>query len=416
VALKVRGRGEDVLILWRLALPATIGVATGACVALASHLAEGQALSALQTLPGAVPALFSPLALLVTLAVSHFVTRAAAPATSEVYIEAYHELEPHIPLRQLPGRVLAGMTTVGFGGSQGLESPSALIGASWGDALGRWRWLGIPIDERRSLVAAGASAGIAAVFSSPAVGALYGIEIPFKRDVDAPRLVSCALAAACSYATRAWLIGTAHLVEVRGQPQLDATFVLACVAVAIGCGLGARLFAAATDLFRRHAQGRSRLSRAALAGCALALLAWAGFELTGTWITFGPGYVAAGWLTAAPHTYALLLLIFVIRTLGTLTCVYGGGGGGVFTSLACSGAFVGQAVAELVGRTETNVLPLLGAACFLASGYRLPIAGMLYVAEESGDMTVSVLGIVAIAIGQVLMGDASVSLAQRERR
>lgn len=403
-------------LLWLALVPAAIGALTGACVAVASHLAEGRALEELQRLPGAWPALFSPAALLVTLLVSVYVTRAARPATSELYIETYHTPGAHIPLRQLPGRLLAGITTVGFGGSQGLESPSALIGAAWGDLAGRWRRLAIAADEQRTLMAAGASAGIAAVFSSPAVGALYGIEVPFRRDVDAPRLVPCAIAAGCSYAVRAWLVGTDHLVEVRGTPEIDATFLAACLAVALGCGIGARLFAAATAAFRERARAATRLHRAVLAGVVLGGLAWGGHALTGAWITFGPGYIAAEWLTAGPHPYWLLGAALIVRTLGTLVCVYGGGGGGVFTSLACSGAFIGQAVAELAGRTETNVLPLLGAACFLGAGYRLPLACMLYVAEESGDMVVSVLGMLAIAVGQLLMGDASVSDAQAERR
>lgn len=297
-----------------------------------------------------------------------------------------------------------------------MESPSALIGASWGDLLGRWRALRIPEDAQRSLIAAGASAGIAAIFSSPAVGALYGIEVPFKRDVDAPRLVPCAIAAACSYALRIWLIGDRQLVDVQGSPRIDAVFIAGCLAVAVGCGLGARLFARAEAAFRVLARRQHPLPRAALAGVLLAVLAWAGFTLSGRWITFGPGYVAAEWLAAGIHPVWLLGATLLIRTLGTLTCVYGGGGGGVFTSLACCGVFIGQIIAELIGRTETHVLPLLGAACFLGSGYRLPIACMLFVAEESGDMTVSILGLVVIAIGQAVMGDDSVSDAQQERR
>ena len=38
----------------------------------------------------------------------------------------------------------------------------------------------------RSLMIAGASAGIAAVFSSPALGTFYGMEVPFRRDARCP--------------------------------------------------------------------------------------------------------------------------------------------------------------------------------------------------------------------------------------
>ena len=161
----------------------------------------------LVALPGSWPAVFSPLALLVTLGVATWITRASRPSTSELYIVTYHSPDARLPLRQVPGRVLGAMTTVSFGGSQGLESASALIGAAFGQLTRRLFRNGFPEEERRALMVCGASAGIAAVFSSPAVGALYGIEIPFRRDVDARRLVPCAVAAASAYAVRTTLVG-----------------------------------------------------------------------------------------------------------------------------------------------------------------------------------------------------------------
>ncbi len=393
--------------------PAVIGVLTGACVAAVSRFIEGSALSALMTLPGWWPALFSPLALLATWLVGLTVTRTFAPATSELYIQTYLTPGARLPLRELPGRLLAAATTVGFGGAQGFESPSALIGASWGQLLGRW---GVDEPVRRTLLAAGASAGIAAVFSSPAIGALYGIEVPYRRDADAPRLAPCAIAAVAAFLVRDALVGSRHLVAVHGLPAIDAAFVIAVVAIAIGCGLGARLFAAIEDALRTIGRRQARWQRAAIGGVTLALLAIAGYATTGTWITFGPGYIAAAWLFAAAPPLSLMAVALVIRAAANLVCVYGGGGGGVFTSLATNGAFIGQFVAVALGRGDAHLLALLGAACFLAAGYRLPIACMLYVAEQSGATLVSIAGLAVIAVGQLLMGDASVSEAQADTR
>jgi CIC family chloride channel protein len=403
-------------LCWHLLAPAAIGAATGACVAAATAAVEGFALARLAALPGPLPALLAPVALLATLLVSRYVTRAEKPATSELYIQSYHHPENRFPLEQVPGRLLAAATTVAGGGSQGFESASAIIGTSFAEIVSRRRLLCVSPDLRRSLLAAGASGGIAAVFSSPAVGTLYGIEVPFKRDVDAPRLAPCAVAAVCSYATRDWLIGARHLVDVQDLPAIDGVFLGACLAVALLCGAGAWLFASIEAALRSLGRRQSRLQRAVVGGIALSALAWAGHDLTGAWITFGPGYVAADWLFSGPHTVELLLGALAIRASGNLISVYGGGGGGVFTSLACNGAFLGQLVAEWIGRSQSRMLPLLGAACFLGSGYRLPIACMLLVAEESGDLAVTALGLVAIAIGQVLMGEESVSEAQVDRR
>jgi CIC family chloride channel protein len=396
------------------ALPALIGVVTGACVAGFAWLIEGHALGLLASLPGWFPALLSPLALLLTLGVTQFITRTSTPATAELYIETYHQPGARLPLRQLPGRLLAACTTVAFGGSQGLESPSALLGASFGDVLGHARgWL--REDERRSLMVAGASAGIAAVFSSPGVGMLYGMEVPFRRDVDAPRLVPAAVAAACAYAVRVVLVGSSDVVALGGTPIVDLTLTAGALAVAIASGLAARIFAALHEGLRRLAQRGRPFWRAALAGLVLAGLAFLAWRLTGRWITFGPGYVASAWLFAAPHALMLLAAVLVVRTFGTLICVYGGGGGGVFTSLALTGAFVGEMVSRAFGRSDP-ALAVIGAACVLGAGYRIPLACMLFVAEAGGGVLFSLLGFGAVALSQTFMGEASVSDAQRDTR
>ena len=216
--------------------------------------------------------------------------------------------------------------------------------------------------------------------------------------------------------TRAALIGPNHLVVLSGEPRVDAGFALACALVALGCGCGAWLFASATELLRKLGRSAGPVPRAALGGLVLAALAWSGHALAGRWITFGPGYGAASWLASGEHAVGLLVATLLIRTAGTLACVFGAGGGGVFTSLAVTGVFVGEIVMRALDRGESNFLPLLGGACFLAAGYRIPLAGMLMVAEATGSLTLTVIGLCAVGVGQVIMGENSVSDAKRDTR
>jgi CIC family chloride channel protein len=403
----------------QLIVPALIGLGTGACVAGASVLVEQVALESLARLPGGIPALFSLVALVATGLVTRYVTRTSHPATTEVYILAFRlpkDPKARISLRELPGRVLAAAATVSFGGSQGLESPSALIGASLGQIAGGWMRQRFSTEERRSWMVAGASAGIAAVFSSPGVGTLYGIEVPFRRDVDGPRLVPAAVGAACAYLARDGLIGARHLVTLDAAPTLDTRFALGCLLTALACGFGARLFALAALALHGAGERTPPWPRRVSAGVLLAALAWSGHALSGRWITFGPGYFAVNWVTSGDHALWLLATILVVRTAGTFICIYGGGGGGVFTSLACTGVFVGEIVARVVGRQEGNVLPILGSACFLGAGYRIPLAAMLLVAEMTGNPLLTAAGLAVVGIGQVLMGDGTVSDAQQAQR
>lgn len=401
------------IMVWQGVIPAVIGALTGLSVAALSWAVEDRGLAHLARLPGVLPAFCSPLALIGAWLATRFVTGAESPSTSELYIITYHRDGARIPLRQMPGRLLAAVATVGGGGAQGFESPSALIGAAWSQIVSG---IGVSDYMRRTLLAAGASAGIAAVFSSPAVGALYGIEVPFKRDVDAPRLAPCAIAAVCAYLVRDALIGVRRLVHPVGAPEIDWPYVGGCVAVAVACGLGARLFAATEELLHRLGRHQARGQRAIIGGGVLMVLAVLGHVLCGEWITFGPGYIAADWLAAAQRPTVVIALALVIRAASNLVCVYGGGGGGVFTSLACNGLLIGQLIAQAIGHGQTRNFALLGAACFLGAGYRLPIACMLYLAEETGSLGISIAGLIAIAIGQLLMGETSVSEAQVERR
>ncbi len=393
-----------------IVVAAAIGAVTGACVAGAWWIGESVALDRLQALPGAWPALVTPLALLATLAVSLGITRAVTPATAELYIETYVTPGARLPLTQIPGRIAAALTTVGFGGSQGLESPSALIGAGWSGLFARWR--GVDDDAYRTLIAAGASAGLAAVFASPTVGALYGIEVPYRRGADFSRLGPCAVAAGVGFLVRRALVGERHLVTLADPGPIDVTLALACLGTALACGVGARLFAAADAWIHRSAHGTRPLTRAIVGAALLPPLAWAGWTLSGAWVTFGPGYIAADWLAAGPRSATLVIGALAVRTASLLACVYGGGGGGVFTSLACMGTFIGALVAEATGLDDGGVLALVGSMCFLGAGYRLPIAAALYVAEQSASPAIALLGAVAVAIAYFCMGDATVSDAQ----
>src|SRR5690606_3939876 len=102
-----------------------------------------------------------------------------------------------------------------------------------------------------------------AIFSSPGVGTLYGIEVPFRRDVDGPRLVPAAVAAGAAYAVRTALIGDKPLVVLADRPTFDVRLIAVLLALAVACGLGARLFAAALTSLRALGKQHGPWARAA---------------------------------------------------------------------------------------------------------------------------------------------------------
>jgi len=402
-------------LLGLLLLPAVVGTATGLGVGAIGWTFEQRSLGFFTAIDSLWVCLVPLAALPLAVLAMRYVTGTTTPSTSELYIHAYHDPEKRLPLRQIPGRLLAGAATVSFGGAQGLESPSTILGAGIGsylESLAR-RWLH-PRD-RGFLLTAGASAGIAAIFCSPGAGAMFGLEAPFRRGMDGRPIVQAAVAAVTSYFARVVLAGDRPLVPfATGKVEFDATLAAAGLLVALACGLGARLFTLGAEATRRLAKPFRPFTRAILGGGVLVPLAAVGFLLTDEWVTLGPGYVLAEWGLGAARPIELLLVAAVLHSLCTIICIFGGGGGGVFTSLATAGVIFGCVAASLLGHPEAVVLPLLGSACFLSAAYRIPLAGMMLVLEWGGGINLAILGIVGVAIAQACMAGSTIAPAQAD--
>jgi CBS domain-containing protein len=145
----------------------------------------------------------------------------------------------------------------------------------------------------------------------------------------------------------------------------------------------------------------------------LGALAVVSHELFGRSLTLGAGYDSITWALDPTRTAGLVAALLALRSLATLSTVAGGGVGGMFIPLAIEGTLLGRVIGALV-RPELNSLlfPLLGASAFLGAGYRVPLSGVVFVAETTGRPGFIVPGLIATMVAQLFMGRASVSDAQ----
>jgi CIC family chloride channel protein len=74
---------------------------------------------------------------------------------------------------------LASSICIGSGGSAGREGPIVQIGAAVGSTVGQV--LKMPANVTRTLVAAGAAAGISGTFNAPIAGVFFGLEVILRR-------------------------------------------------------------------------------------------------------------------------------------------------------------------------------------------------------------------------------------------
>ena len=112
--------------------------------------------------------------------------------------------ESRIPKRVMFLKPLSAAIAIGTGGPFGAEGPIIATGGALGSTVGQA--LRITAEERKTLLAAGAAAGMAATFGSPVSAVLLAIEL-LLFEYRARSMIPVALAAAAATSVRMILVG-----------------------------------------------------------------------------------------------------------------------------------------------------------------------------------------------------------------
>ena len=355
--------------------------------------------------------------LLAAVAILRYLGRGASPSTSDEYVRAFHERHPQLPLSQLPAKLLAGVATIGLGGSVGLEGPSVYSGATVGHStqglFSRW----LRREEAKMLLTAGAAAGIAAVFKAPATGVIFALEAPYRDDVARRALLPALLASASGYLVYVAVLGTDPVIDL-GSHSGDLSIIHLGGGALLGlvAGLGGRGFA----WLVRQAKGLEQQFpigvRILIGGAVLAGLVVATEAVFDQPLSLGPGVEATEWLRDDDHTLLLIGSLLAFRIVATLTTVGAGGTGGLFIPLAVQGVIVGSFVGQALGAADIGLYRTLGLAAFLGAGYRAPITAVMFVAESTGTSVFVVPALIAAAVSQLVTGSSSVASYQLDKR
>jgi chloride channel protein, CIC family len=265
------------------------------------------------------------------------------------------------------------------------------------------------------LMVAGAAAGVAAIFKAPATGTVFALEVPYQDDTARRMLIPALVASASGYLVFVTFNGTDPLFAVGGSPPFALRELGGALLLGLLCGGLARLFSHAVRVAKRFAERTSLVLRLAGAGATLVGVFVAARIATGESLTIGPGYQVIDWVQGSP-SLTLVAVVLALRAVATVATVAGGGAGGLFIPLALLGALTGQLVGGVLGETTTSLFPVVGVAAFLGAGYRTPLAAVMFVAEATGRPGFVVPGLLAAAVSQLVMGDASVSAYQETGR
>lgn len=160
--------------------------------------------------------------------------------------------DSRIPAKLTILKPLSAAIAIGTGGPFGSEGPIIATGGALGSLLGQVTH--VTADERKTLLAAGAAAGMAATFGAPVAAVLLAIEL-LLFEFRASSIVPVALAACAATSVRLILLGNAPIYPMPevlepGGVALICYAVLGGVIGAISVGITRSLFAV-EDLFER---------------------------------------------------------------------------------------------------------------------------------------------------------------------
>jgi H+/Cl- antiporter ClcA len=152
--------------------------------------------------------------------------------------------ESRIPMRLVFLKPLSAAIAIGTGGPFGAEGPIIATGGALGSTVGQL--FRISTDERKTLLAAGAAAGMAATFGSPVSAVLLAVEL-LLFEYRARSIVPVAMAATAATAVRIALEGTEPVFAMPALSQPSGSALAAYVA--LGAIMGVVAAAASRAVF-----------------------------------------------------------------------------------------------------------------------------------------------------------------------
>lgn len=294
--------------------------------------------------------------------------------------------------------LLASTLTLGFGGSAGSEGPIAFSGAAIGSNVGRL--FRLSQSQMRSLVAIGASCGIAGIFKSPVGGAFFALEF-MRVGFDSLGVIALFCGCIVSAMTAYLWSGCTPDVAFVWADVFEPSIIPAVLLLGVFCGVYGCWYRYFGERTRSLLESISRpWLRNIVSGTLLGLLVC---EFP---IYYGEGYGVIGGVInqtgssllehtffsqlAADHWVLLALVGVVLIFKGAATNLTNSGGGvaGDFAPTLFAGCLAGYFFAGVCNgifgiSLDPGVFALVGMAATMSAIIRAPLMSIFITAEAT---------------------------------
>lgn len=293
------------------------------------------------------------------------------PEAIEAILTAGSRVKPRVAVL----KPLASAIAIGTGGPFGAEGPIIMTGGALGSISAQF--LHLTADERKTLLVAGAAAGMAATFNAPLASVLLAVELLLFE--WRPRsFIPVVAAVAVASMVRVPLLGSGAVFPVpTGALHLDAATYGLCVVAGILAGLLALL---ATTLVYLSEDAFQRLPVHWMWWPAIGgLVIGAGGLIVPQ--ALGVGYNVIEAELNGTIALNLILGILIVKTLIWSLSLGSGTSGGVLAPMLMIGGALGGLEATVFPHVAAGFWPLVGLAGVLGGLMRSPLTGVVFALE-----------------------------------
>jgi H+/Cl- antiporter ClcA/CBS domain-containing protein len=298
---------------------------------------------------------------------------------------------------------LSAAISIGSGGPFGAEGPIIMTGGAIGSIIAQFFHLSSA--ERKTLLVAGAAAGMSATFAAPLSAVLLAVELMLFE--WKPRsMIPVALASATAGAARRYVLGLGPLFPTAPHPAFIGLGALAgCVLAGLLAGLLSAVLTwavyASEDLFAKlpiH-----WMWWPAIGGLVIGL---GGLVFPQA---LGVGYDTIGALLQADVPRTTISGILIVKSVIWAVALGSGTSGGVLAPLLMMGGALGGLESAFLPREGAGFWPLISMGAILGGTMRSPLTGIVFAMELTHDFN----ALLPLLVATTLSYSVSVLLLKR---
>jgi len=310
------------------------------------------------------------------------------PEAIEAILINGSRVEPKVALL----KPLSSAISIGSGGPFGAEGPIIMTGGAFGSLIAQFFHL--TSAERKTLLVAGAAAGMSATFAAPVASVMLAVEL-LLFEWKPRSLIPVALASVTAAAVRRHILGLGPIFPVPVHPTfIGAGGLLGCVIVG---ALAGALSALLTGAVYASEDAFSHLPIhwmwwPAIGGLTIGI---GGFFFPQA---LGVGYDVIGGLLQGDMPTRIIVGVLVVKSAIWAISLGSGTSGGVLAPLLMIGGALGGLEARLLPWEGAGFWPLVSMGAILGGTMRSPLTGVVFVLELTHDVNVMLPLLLAVTI------------------